>query len=61
MIATTAFIKLARAQATAFGQPNLPIAVIPHPLGSRSRAEIRELAEKHVAGIVDLVCQAGSK
>jgi hypothetical protein len=53
-IVTTDFIKLARAQATALGHPDLPIAVIPHPLGSRARAEVRAIAERHVDEIVKL-------
>ena len=55
MICSTAFTTLGRAQAKALGHPGLPIAVIPHPFGARSREEVRALAEQCVADIVKLV------
>ncbi len=54
VVVTTEFFRLARAQATALGHPDLPIAVIPHPLGSRVRAGGRESAEQHVDAVVQL-------
>ena len=61
-IVTAEFITLARAQATALGHPDLPIAVIPHPLGSRAREEVRDIAEQHVDAIVALaVAGAGGE
>ena len=58
-ICSTAFLTLGRAQARALGNPELPIAVIPHPFGLRSREEVREMAEKCVEDIAKLV--AGEK
>lgn len=58
-IATTAFEVLARTQAKALGEPALPVAIIGHPLGPRSRAELRELVDRHLWEIVALVCDEG--
>ena len=57
-ICSTAFQTLGRAQAGALGNPDLPIAVIPHPFGVRSRDEIRHMAEKCVDGIANLILKA---
>ena len=53
-VVSTAFNSLGKAQARALGHPTLPLAVIPHPFGSRKREEVRELAEKCVAEIIKL-------
>ncbi len=53
-VCSTAFTTLGRAQAKALGHPALPIAVIPHPFGIRSRAEIRTIAEQCVDEIARL-------
>jgi hypothetical protein len=50
---------LGRAQLKALGRPDLPIAVIPHPFGLRTRDEVRELAEKCVEDIARLALGAG--
>lgn len=54
-ICSTAFLTLGRAQARALGDTNLPIAVIPHPFGLRTREEVHEIASKCVDEVVDLV------
>ncbi|HXF67982.1 MAG TPA: hypothetical protein VNK67_14960 [Burkholderiales bacterium] len=38
--------------------PRLPIAVIPHPFGLRSRDEVREMARQCVMDIASLVVRA---
>lgn len=53
---STTFTGLGRAQAKALGFPDLPLAVIPHPFGSRTRSEIREMAGHCVAEIAGLLC-----
>jgi predicted dienelactone hydrolase len=53
-VVSTAFNSLGRAQARALGHPALPLAIIPHPFGSRTREEVRSLAEKCVDEIVTL-------
>ncbi len=54
-VCSTAFLTLGRAQAKALGNPRLPIAVIPHPFGLRSRDEVRAMAGQCAADIVTLV------
>jgi hypothetical protein len=53
-------VNLGRAQQTALGAPDLPIAVVPHPFGTRKREELRALAEQCVADIARLACEAPS-
>ena len=57
-VCSTAFLTLGRAQAKALGNPGLPIAVIEHPFGLRSREEVRRMAEKCVQDIATLVAGA---
>jgi len=45
-VCSTAFTTLGRAQAAALGNSGLPIAVIPHPFGARSRDEVRAIADQ---------------
>ena len=54
-VCSTAFVTLGRAQARALGDASLPIAVIPHPFGLRSRDEVRDIAAKCVDEVVELV------
>jgi hypothetical protein len=48
---------LGRAQAKALGYAELPIAVIPHPFGIRTRDEVRTLAAECVDNIAHLLCE----
>ena len=59
-VVSNAFIGLGKAQARALGQADLPLAVIPHPFGTRSREEIRSIAETCVADIARLLCEKSS-
>ena len=54
MVCSTAFITLGRSQLKALGGGSLPIAVMPHPFGVRTRAQVRELAGTLVDEIVRL-------
>ncbi len=54
-ICSTTFLALGRAQARALNHPDLPIVTVPHPFGSRSRAEIRAIAERCLADIVAML------
>ena len=54
-ICSTAFVTLAKAQAKTLGHPDLPLAVIPHPFGIRTRDEVRDLAERCAEDIARLV------
>jgi hypothetical protein len=53
-ICSTAFTTLGRAQAAALGNAGLPIAVIPHPFGARSRDEVKAIADQCVAEVARL-------
>jgi hypothetical protein len=54
-VCSTAFLTLGKAQARALGDANLPIAVIPHPFGLRTRDEVRDIASQCVDELAELV------
>jgi len=54
VVCSSAFLTLGRAQAAALDCPELPIAVIPHPFGNRTREEVGEIAERCLREIVAL-------
>ena len=54
VVCSTAFVPLGRAQLSSFGCPDLPMAVIPHPFGTRTREEVRQLADRCVDDIARL-------
>ncbi len=58
---STPFVVLGKAQLKAMGYADVPIAVIPHPFGLRTPAEIREIAEKCVDDIARLACAAAAQ
>ena len=60
VICSTAFTTLGRAQAAAMGEPGLPIAVIPHPFGLLSRAEVRRIAEQCVDDVARIATGAAN-
>lgn len=53
-ICSTAFVGMGKTQAAKLGFAGLPIAVVPHPFGLRTRAEVRQMAEDCVHDIVRL-------
>jgi hypothetical protein len=53
-ICSTAFTTLGHAQARALRYPDLPIAVVPHPFGLRTRDEVRVMAQKCADDLVQL-------
>jgi hypothetical protein len=53
-ICSTAFAGMGRAQAGKLGFARLPIAVVPHPFGLRTRVEVQEMAEDCVKDIAML-------
>ena len=59
-VCSTAFTAMGAAQARSLGHPDLPIAVIPHPFGNRTRAEVRGMAESCADDIVRLMREAGA-
>jgi hypothetical protein len=58
-VCSTAFATLGRAQASALGSPLLPIAVIAHPFGNRTREQVREIAQRCVQDIAALATEGG--
>ena len=57
-VCSESFIGLARAQQNALGSADLPIAVVPHPFGTRSREELRSLAVSCADDIARMLCEA---
>lgn len=53
-ICSSAFTTLGRAQARALGHATLPIAVIPHPFGTRTRDDVKTLADACIDDVVKL-------
>jgi hypothetical protein len=61
VICSDAFATLGRMQAKALGYSDLPIAVMPHPFGSRTREEVRATAERCAAMIPRLLGGEGAE
>jgi hypothetical protein len=57
-VCSTSFSALGHAQAKALGSSDLPIAVVPHPFGTRSRAELQKIAATCADDIARLLCEA---
>jgi hypothetical protein len=57
-VCSTSFTGLGRAQQTALGHPDLPIATVPHPFGTRKRDELRQIAAQCVDEIARLACES---
>jgi len=55
VICSGPFLKLGQAQARVFGVPDLPLIVIPHPLGGISLDDVRARAEVAIPKVVDLL------
>jgi hypothetical protein len=55
VVCSEAFQNLARAQARVFGVPDLPLIVIPHPLGGLAMAEVKSRAEHALPQLLDLI------
>jgi hypothetical protein len=54
-VCSTAFITLGRAQAKSLGYAQLPIVVIQHPFGIRTRDEVRAIAEQCATEVARLM------
>jgi hypothetical protein len=55
VICSESFQSLALHQARVFGWPDMPLIVIPHPLGGLSREEVKARAEIAVAQLVGVI------
>jgi hypothetical protein len=52
-LVTDQFRALAAAEGRALGMPEIPLAVVPHPLGGRKEADVAVLAEKAFNDIIE--------
>lgn len=54
LIVTEVFLGLARSEARAMGFPQLPIIVIPHPLGIQGEDIVAQYALQALAQLIDI-------
>jgi hypothetical protein len=57
-VITQGFVKAAEIRAQALGMPAHPVVVIDHPIASKSRAQILELARKSVDEVASCLMAA---
>ena len=55
VICSDSFLKLGKAQSRVFGVPDLPLVVIPHPLGGISLEQVEGRALVAIPQVVDLI------
>ena len=55
MICSEPFEKLGKTQARVFGVPDLPLVMIPHPLGGLSLEQVEGRAEVAIPQVVKLI------
>ena len=55
VICTDQFVESARAQAAICGNPHYPFAVVPHPIGSLTPAELRARAAEAVPQVLAIL------
>jgi len=53
VVCSDAFLSLARNQAGVFGIPEMPLIVIPHPLGGIPMTEVKARAERALSQLLD--------
>jgi hypothetical protein len=58
VICTDQFVASARAQAAICGNPSYPFAVVPHPIGSLTPAELRVRAAAAVPQVIAILTGA---
>lgn len=56
-VCTKPFEAMAKVESMGMGLPELPIVVVPHPLMTRTPAELSEMAEALLPRIVDAALQ----
>ena len=59
VICSDAFRKLAQTQSRVFGVPDLPLVMIPHPLGGLSLEQVQGRALVAIPQVVDLIKEKG--
>jgi hypothetical protein len=55
VICSDAFLALAKTQARVLGVPDLPLVIIPHPLGGLSLAAVEGRAAAAILQVVNLI------
>ena len=55
VICSDAFLDLAKTQARVFGVPDLPLVMIPHPLGGLSPEAVKGRADVAIPQVVSLI------
>jgi hypothetical protein len=60
VVCSEAFLKLASNQAKRFGVPELPLIVIPHPLGGIGIAEVEARADRAWPQLFEIVQKGAS-
>ena len=55
VICSDPFVKLGKTQARVFGVPDLPLVMIPHPLGGLTLDEVRGRAGVAIPQVVNLI------
>ena len=55
VICSEPFLKLGQNQARVFGVPDLPLLLIPHPLGGLSLEQVEGRAQHAIPQIVELI------
>ena len=57
VVCSSAFLKLGQTQAKIFGVPDLPLLVIPHPLGGLDLGSVKGRAEVATPQLVRLIAE----
>jgi hypothetical protein len=55
LVCSEPFVKLAKTQARVLGIPDLPLMLIPHPLGGLSLDKVQERANVAIPQVADLI------
>ena len=55
VICSDPFLKLGKTQSRVFGVPDLPLVMIPHPLGGLTLDEVRGRADVAIPQVVSLI------
>ena len=55
VIASDAFQNLGKAQSKVFGVPDLPLAIIPHPLGGLTLEQVEGRAQRAIPQLVTFI------
>ncbi|MBI3069002.1 MAG: hypothetical protein HY323_09460 [Betaproteobacteria bacterium] len=55
LICSESFLELGRTQARVFGVPDLPLVVVPHPLGGLALDRVEERARAAVPQVIEII------